>query len=92
MDEAAATRICARTWRRDPGRRPWLSDDTPEQTMNTFGALASRIALASTLTSFGIATWGPATAHEFWLEPTAYRAPSGTPLGVYVCNGSGYEG
>ena len=32
------------------------------------------------------------SAHEFWLQPTAYRTSAGKPLGVYVCNGSGYEG
>src|SRR5262245_47085804 len=33
-----------------------------------------------------------ASAHEFWLEPTAFNAPAGVPIGVYVCNGSGFEG
>jgi hypothetical protein len=31
------------------------------------------------------------SAHEFWLEPTAFM-PGGGQIGVYVCNGSGFEG
>jgi uncharacterized GH25 family protein len=33
-----------------------------------------------------------ASAHEFWLEPTAFDTSAGRPIGVYVCNGSGFEG
>jgi len=83
-DEAAASRICARAWRRDPGRRPWLSDDTLEPPMNPF--------MTALVAACGLAAATSASAHEFWLEPTAFAAQVGGHIGVYVCNGSGYEG
>jgi uncharacterized GH25 family protein len=82
IDEAAAFRICVRAWRTDPGRRPWLVDDPPEPPVKTL-----KLALAA----WGLLA-GSASAHEFWLEPTAFTIRAGTPIGVYVCNGSGYEG
>ena len=39
-----------------------------------------------------VAVSAAASAHEFWLEPTAFAVPAGGHIGVYVCNGSGYEG
>ena len=34
----------------------------------------------------------PATAHEFWLEPTAYQVPAGGMLTANIVNGQDFEG
>ena len=39
-----------------------------------------------------VAAMTPASAHEFWLEPTAFSAPAGGHIVIYLCNGSGFEG
>src|SRR5262245_32992909 len=54
--------------------------------------VALRIALRAALLAVTLAQSMAASAHEFWLEPTAFTTPAGTPIGVFVCNGSGYEG
>jgi uncharacterized GH25 family protein len=53
---------------------------------------ALRLALRAALLAVSLAQSMAASAHEFWLEPTAFDAPAGRPIGVYVCNGSGFEG
>jgi uncharacterized GH25 family protein len=58
-------------------------DDSLEPPMNSF-----KVALAAC----GLLAGSTASAHEFWLEPTAFNASAGGPIGIYVCNGSGFEG
>jgi len=53
---------------------------------------ALRPALVTALLGIWVAAAPAASAHEFWLEPTAFNAPAGGPIGIYVCNGSGFEG
>jgi len=53
---------------------------------------AFRPAFVTALLGVWVAVSPAASAHEFWLEPTAFSAPVGGPIGIYVCNGSGFEG
>ena len=53
---------------------------------------ARRPALVTALLGVWMTASPAASAHEFWLEPTAFNAPAGRPIGIYVCNGSGFEG
>jgi uncharacterized GH25 family protein len=34
----------------------------------------------------------PAVAHEFWIEPSQTAPAAGGHIGVYLCNGDGYDG
>jgi Domain of unknown function (DUF4198) len=52
--------------------------------MKTFKNVLVACGLVAAMTS--------ASAHEFWLEPTAFTASAGGHIGIYLCNGSGFEG
>jgi hypothetical protein len=60
--------------------------------MNAFKKTLAASAWLTTSGAAALLATPTASAHEFWLEPTSFRATAGTPIGVYVCNGSGYEG
>jgi len=60
--------------------------------MNAFKKMLAASAWLTTSAAPTLLAPSSASAHEFWLEPTSFRPTAGTPIGVYVCNGSGYEG